>query len=224
MKAFKQIAAILYKDLLLEIRSKEIISSMLVFSLIVAAIFNFVFDPGSELMRATAPGILWIALIFAGNIGLSRSFGREYENAMMQGLLLCPIDRGLIFVAKVLGNVLFIGVVQVLSLPLMAVLFDLPLLPLLMPLALILFLGALGFAGVGTLFSTISAHTKSREVMLPILLFPVVVPVILAGVKSTAALFNRHVAEVWSWLKILTAFDVIFLTVSFLLYEYVVEE
>lgn len=225
MKTLKPILAILQKDLLLEMRSKEIITSMVVFSLIVAAVFNFIFDPGSEQIRTTAPGILWIALIFAGNLGLSRSFAHEHENAMMQGLLLCPIDRSLIFIAKVIGNVIFICAVQIISLPVMVVLFDLIILPVLGPLMLILFLGALGFAGVGTLFSTISANTKSREVMLPILLFPVTVPIILAAVKSTTYLLNNHhLSQVWSWVKILIAFNVIFLVVCFLLYEYVLEE
>jgi heme exporter protein B len=225
MKTLKLILAILQKDLLLEMRSKEIITSMAVFSLIVAAVFNFIFDPGSEQIRATAPGILWIALIFAGNLGLSRSFAREHENAMMQGLLLCPIDRSLIFVAKVIGNVIFIGAVQIISIPVMVVLFDLSVFPVLGPLMLILFLGALGFAGVGTLFSTISANTKSREVMLPILLFPVAIPIILAAVKSTTCLLNNHhLDQEWSWIKILIAFNVIFLVVCFLLYEYVLEE
>jgi heme exporter protein B len=225
MNPLIQILAILRKDLLLELRSKEVITSMLVFALTVVVIFNFVFDPGSTQMQATAPGILWVAFTFAGVLGLSRAFAREQEQGMMQGLLLCPIDRSLIYIAKVIGNVLFISVVELVTLPIMIVLFDLSVGKILPSLLLVLFLGTLGFAGVGTLFSTISANTKSREVMLPILLFPVSVPVILTSIKSTSYLLSgREFSAVWSWLRILMGFDVIFLVICFLLYEYVVEE
>ncbi len=225
MTGLKQIITIVQKDLILEMRSKEIIVSMLVFSLIVVAVFNFIFDPGSEQIRTTAPGILWIAIIFASNLGLSRSFAREHENAHMQGILLCPVDRSLLYVAKVIGNIIFITIVEIISLPVMVVLFDLNLQGVLPLLLLTLFLGTLGFAGVGTLFSTISANTKSREVMLPILLFPVTIPIILAASKSTSYLLaGREISQIWSWMRILIIFDVIFLVVCFLLYEYVLEE
>ena len=198
--------------------------SMLVFSLIVIAVFNFVFDPGSEQMQKIAPGILWVVIIFAGNLGLSRSFSREYENGRMQGLLLCPIDRSLIFVTKVIGNILFMSAVQIVTVPVMVVLFDTTI-GSAGPLVLILFLGTLGFAAVGTLFSAISANTRSREVMLPILMFPVAIPVILAATKSTTALLNGDAeAQIWSWMKILIAFDIIFTVACYLLYEYVLEE
>ena len=198
---------------------------MLVFALTVVVIFNFVFEPGSAQIKTTAPGILWVAFTFASVLGLSRAFAREQEQGMMQGLLLCPVDRSLIYVAKVIGNVLFISMVELVTFPIMIVLFDLSVGKVFFPLLLVLFLGTLGFAGVGTLFSTISANTKSREVMLPILLFPVSVPVILASIKSTAYLLSgREFAEVWSWLRLLIGFDVIFLVICFLLYEYVLEE
>lgn len=223
--ALKQVATIIHKDLVTEMRSKDIVISMLVFSLIVVAVFNFIFDPGSAQMKSTAPGILWVAIIFSGNLGLSRSFAREHENAMMQGLLMCPIDHSLIFVAKVIGNLIFISIVEAISVPIMIVLFDLSIGAEFWTLALILLLGTIGFAGVGTLFSTISANTKSREVMLPILLFPVSIPVILSAVKSTTYLLNNTNSDkIFSWIKILIAFDVIFTVVCFLLYEYVLEE
>ncbi len=225
MSATKQVFTIIGKDLIMELRSKDVILSMLVFALIVVAVFNFIFEPGSQEIRTTAPGILWVAIIFAGNLGLSRSVTREHENSKMQGLLLCPIDRSMIFIAKVVGNVLFICIVELISIPVMVILFDLTILPVLGPLALVLFLGTVGFAGVGTLFSTISTNTKSREVMLPILLFPVSIPIILSATKSTTALLNGNPSsQVWSWVQILIAFDVIFLVACYLLYEYVLEE
>lgn len=225
MKSLLQIATIVRKDVLIELRSKEILVSMVVFALIVVAIFNFIFDPGSETIRTTAPGVLWVAIIFAGNLGLSRSFAREHENAKMRGLLLCPIDRSFIFIAKMVGNIIFMLVVEAVSIPIMVVLFDINISAIFGRLVLILFLGTLGFAGVGTLFSTISANTKSREVMLPILLFPVSIPIILAATKSTSYLLSdMNTQYVWSWIKILIAFDVIFVVLSFLLYEYILED
>ncbi len=225
MKTLNQLYAILHKDLLQELRSKEIISAMLVFSLTVVVIFNFVFDPGSAEMRTTAPGILWVAFVFASNLGLSRAFAREQENSMMQGLLLCPVDRSLLFTAKVIGNILFISLVEIITLPVMIIFFDLTIgraWPLLLA---ILFLGTAGFATVGTIFSAISANTRSREVMLPIMLFPITVPIILAAIKSTSYLLaGRETADIRPWLRLLIGFDVLYFFVCFLLYEYVVEE
>lgn len=224
-KALRDIGTIIYKDVLMELRSKDILLSMLVFALIVVAVFNFIFDPGSEQMRTTAPGIMWVAIIFAGNLGLSRSFAREHDNALMQGLLLCPVERSNIFIAKLIGNIIFISIVVAISLPVMIVLFGIDISGVFGLLLLILILGIIGFAGVGTLFSTISANTKSREVMLPILLFPVAIPIILSATKSTTYLLNgTNLDNVWSWIKILIAFDLIFTVICFLLYEYVVEE
>ena len=204
MNTLKQIVSILYKDLLLELRSKDMVTSMLIFSFTVVVIFNFVFEPGSEEMKTTAPGILWVAFAFAGNLGLSRSFAREQENAMMQGLLLCPVDRSAIYTAKVLGNFLFITIVEWVTLPVMVVFFDLSISAVLLPLLITLLLGTFGFATVGTIFSAISANTRSREVMLPIMLFPISVPIILSSIKSTAYLLDgRAFADVWSWQRLL---------------------
>jgi heme exporter protein B len=225
MKHLRHIQSILHKDLLLELRSKDIITSMLIFALTVVVIFNFVFDPGSEEMKASAPGILWVAFAFASNLGLSRSFAREQENSMMQGLLLCPVDRSVVFTAKWLGNLIFISLVEMVTLPIMIVLFDLEIgshLPLLL---FILLLGTIGFATVGTLFSAIAANTRSREVMLPIMLFPVTIPVTLAAIKSTAYLLSgREFSDIWSWVRLLLIFDILYFVACFLLYEYVVEE
>ncbi len=225
MTALTQIWSILRKDLLIELRSKELIVSMAVFSLVVVVVFNFAFDPGTMQLQNAAPGILWVALIFAGNIGLSRGFAREQENSSMQGLLLCPVERSLIYLAKVIGNMIFMGILQIIVLPLLVIFYDLSIGAALLPLILVLFLGMLGFAATGTLFSTIAAQTKTREVMLPVLLLPVSVPLILCATKSTAVLLNGGAfSHILSWIKILIAFDVIFFTLSWLLYEYVLEE
>jgi len=224
MNTATQIWTIIRKDVLVELRSKDIIISMLVFGLIVLAVFNFVFEPGSSALRQTVPGILWVAILFAGNLGLHRSSVREFENAMIQGVLLCPIDRSYIYIAKVTSNVIFMIGMEIIILPVMVVFFDLTVSDLL-PFLGVLFLGTLGFAGVGSLFSTMSAQTKSREIMLPVLLFPICVPIILAATKSTAVLLDsQNTQDIGMWIRLLIGFDAIFLVVCFLLFDYVLEE
>jgi heme exporter protein B len=224
MTYLRKVFAIVAKDVVAELRTREMLSSMFVFSLLVILIFNFAFDLRAENQKALAPGVLWVAIAFAGMLGLSRSFIMEKDRGSMEGLLLTPVDRSAIFVGKMLGNVLFIGVVEVVILPIFMVLFnlsagDLPML------AGVMLLGTIGFAGVGTLFSAMAVHTRAREVLLPILLFPVVIPVMLAAVKLTAAILDRlSFAEVQNWFSLLVAFDLIFLALSFILFDYVMEE
>ncbi|MBN1997062.1 heme exporter protein CcmB [candidate division KSB1 bacterium] len=225
MEILSQIFAIIRKDLLMELRDKQVISSMLVFSLIVVVIFNFVFEPGDSQTKLTIPGVLWVLIIFAGNLGLARSFGREREQGGIQGLILCPIDKSYIYIAKVIVNIFFMMLVEAITLPIFWVLFDMSPDINFPALLLVLFLGTTGFAAVGTIFSAISAHTKSSEVMLPILLFPVSVPVVLAASKSTAKILaGSSLGEISGWIKMLIGFDAVFLIACFLLYEYVFEE
>jgi heme exporter protein B len=224
MTYLRKVFAIVAKDVVAELRTREMLSSMFVFSLLVILIFNFAFDLRAENQKALAPGVLWVAIAFAGMLGLSRSFIMEKDRGSMEGLLLTPVDRSAIFVGKMLGNVLFISVVEVVILPIFMVLFnlsagDLPVL------AGVMLLGTIGFAGVGTLFSAMAVHTRAREVLLPILLFPVVIPVMLAAVKLTAAILDRlSFADVQNWFSLLVAFDLIFMALSFILFDYVMEE
>jgi heme exporter protein B len=224
MPYLRKIAAIIAKDIAAELRTREMFSSMFVFSLLVILIFNFAFDLRADNQRTLAPGVLWVAIAFAGMLGLSRSFIMEKDRGSMEGLLLTPVDRSAIYLGKMLGNVLFIVVVEAVILPIFVVLFnlsaeDLP------PLAGVMILGTVGFAGVGTLFSAMAAHTRAREVLLPILLFPVVVPVMLASVKLTAAILDRVAFdEVQNWFSLLVAFDAIFMALSVILFDFVVEE
>lgn len=213
------------KDILSEFRSRETISSMLIFCLIVVVIFNFMFEPGSNLVREMAPGILWVAITFAGILGLNRSFIYEVDQGCLLGLLLCPVDHYLLYLGKMIGNFFFMVIMEIIILPLMIVFFNLDLLNIMLPLLLVMFLGTLGFAAVGTLLSAISVNTRAREILLPILLFPIAIPILLAAVKATGALINDVTfASAAPWIKILTGFDIIFLVISSLLFEYVVED
>lgn len=225
MSDLRIVGILIWKEVTAEFRTRELIFSMLLFALLVVVIFNFTFEPGSQATAEAAPGILWVAFTFAGVLGLHRAFSREVENGCLHGLMLAPIDRGLIFLGKMSGNLIFILIIEIFTLPLFAVLFNLSLLPGLIRLIVILLLATLGFAAVGTLFSAIAINTRTREIMLPILLFPVEVPVILAAVNATAAVLNgRDWSAISGWLKILLAFDLLFVMVCYVTFEYVLEE
>ncbi|NOX97092.1 MAG: ABC transporter permease [Nitrospirae bacterium] len=222
---FKKIGLIVWKDIIVEFRTKDLFSAMFLFSLLVVVIFNFAFAPGTENVSQLAPGILWVAFTFAGVLGLNRSFVFEKDSGSLQGLMLSPVDRGVIYLGKMIGNIIFIFLVELVSLPLFAVFFNLSLFHLIPRLALVLLVSTVGFASAGTLLAAISVNTKAREVLLPILLFPIIIPVIIGAVKSTGNILEgKPLVETLSWLKLLTAFDIIFIIVSFLVFEYVVEE
>lgn len=219
---FQQTMAILGKDLAMELRTKDLLSSMLVFALLVLIIFNFAFDLRGETLILVAPGIFWVAFFFAGVVGLGRTFALERERDTLEGLLLCPMDWGALYLAKMLGSLLFTGLLAVAILPLLGLFFNLPVLR--PDLLLVIFLGVWGFVAVGTLFAAIAVNTRAREVMLPVLLFPILVPVIIASVKATALILDgKPWASAASWINLLVVFDVLFSVLSFLLFDYVVE-
>jgi heme exporter protein B len=219
-----KVFAIVAKDVAAELRTREMLSSMFVFALLVILIFNFAFDLRADNQKALAPGVLWVAVAFASMLGLSRSFIVEKDRGSIEGLLLTPVDRSAIYLGKALGNLLFIAVVAWVILPVFVVLFNLTAATL--PwLAGTVVLGTIGLSGVGTLFSAMAVHTRAREVLLPVLLFPVIVPVMLSAVKLTAAVIDGvPFVEVQNWFSLLIAFDVIFAALSVILFDYVVEE
>jgi heme exporter protein B len=217
--------ALIRKDLQIEFRTKETLASLLMLGLLTLVILSFAFDPTSELRGEAAPGALWVAVVFAGVLGLNRSFVAERENDCLQGLLLCPVDRGTIYLAKTLANVIFMLAAQIMIVPIFVFFFNLPMSAALGGVCLALLLGVLGFAAVGTLFAAIAVRTRAREVMLPLLLVPLVVPIFIAGVKVTArALAGKPLGEVAPWLNMMVGFDAVFLVVGWLLFEYAVEE
>lgn len=217
--------ALLRKDLQIEFRTKETLAALLLLGLLTLVVLSFAFDPTSELRVEAAPGALWVAVIFAGVLGLNRSFLAERENECLQGLLLCPVDRGTIYLAKTVGNFLFMLVAQLVIVPIFIFFFNLPVSTGLAGVFLSLALGLLGFAAIGTLFAAISVRTRAREVMLPLLLLPLTVPIFIAGVKVTGPMLaDKPLAEVAPWLNLMVGFDVIFLVVGWLVFEYAVEE
>ncbi len=221
----KKIWAIVWKDIITELRTKELFSSMFTFALLIIVIFNIAFDFSAELVPVAAPAILWVSFTFAGVLGLSRSFALEKDADAIQGLLLTPTDRSLIFFGKMLGNLIFVFVVELIILPLFVLFFNYDLSNHLLPLLLIIFLGTIGFVSVGTLFSAIALSTKLREVLLPILLFPVIIPVIASSVKLTTAIMDgKTIVHALSAFKVLVSFDIVFVVVCAVIFEYVLEE
>lgn len=218
-----KVFAIIGKDILSEFRRKDNAISILLFALLVIIIFSFAFDPEEDATGLVEPGVLWIAFTFAGVLGMNRIFAMEKEKGCLEGLMLCPVDRDIIYWGKMAGGLLFMLVMEAIITPIFLILFDLPLF---MPeLALISILATVGFVSVGTLFSAMAVNTRAKDVLLPILFFPIAVPVIISAVKATEVVLNGEAfSDMVSWLEIMGAFDVIFLVVSALVFEFVVEE
>ena len=222
MRFISKVFAVTQKDIVIELRTRETLSGMFIFSVLVILIFNFAFELRIDNIREVIPGALWVTFIFAGLLGLNRSFASERDQGSLEGLLLAPMDRSAIYLGKTLANVVFMLLIEVIVLPTATVLFDVNLLRL--ELLVVVVLGTIGFAGVGTLRSAVAINTRARDVMLPILLFPISIPVVLAAVKLTAAILDTgSMAEAGVWWPILLSFDAIFLTVSALIFEYAVE-
>lgn len=212
---------ILWKDILSELRARDIATSVLVFALLVIVVFNFAFEPGK--IKLVASGVLWIAFAFAGVLALNRSFVLEKDKGCLEGLVLCPVDRDVIYVGKMLASLSFMLIVEAIILPIFSIFFNLPIF--IPKLVLIAVLATIGFASVGSLFSALAVNTKAREIMLPILFLPIVAPVIIAAVEASGiVLQGGSWSDLSSWLQIIAAFDVIFLVVSSLVFQFIIEE
>jgi heme exporter protein B len=225
MSYFRKVLAIVWKDIVAELRTKEMFSAMFVFAVLVIVVFNFAFDlrVSGERVRQVAPGALWVAFSFAGILGLNRAFVMEKDRGCLEGLLLAPVDHTAVYFGKMISTALFMLVVEALMLPVFTAFFGVNLFDL--RLILIIILGTVGFAGVGTLLSAMTAQTRSREVLLPILLLPVAAPVLIAAVKATSGILDGlAMSEIAIWLQLLVAFDVIFPAVAFMSFDYVVKE
>jgi heme exporter protein B len=215
--------ALLWKDLLLELRTKERISSLFVLAVLIVLVFVFALSPEQAQRPEIGAALLWVTLLFAGMLSLQRAFLIEQERGCFLGLLLCPFDPGTLFLAKLLGNVLFLVVVQAIVTPLTLLLLGIRFSLSLVILPLVLLLGIIGFSALGTLFAAIAVRTRAREVLLPLMLLPLLIPLLIAAVKVTGALLA---GTEWSgvWLRVLLAFDVIFVVTGWLIFTQVVQE
>ena len=215
--------AVAYKDVVLEVRSKDTVIAVVVFALLSIVIFNFALDPSPENVGLLAPGILWVSFTFGGVVGMTRAFAVERDGGGMQGLLLTPAGRDEIYLGKMLSLLVIMGAVEAVAFPVFAVLYDLPLLaPGFIPAAA---LSTLGIAAVGTLFSAMAVNTRAREVMLPLLFLPVVAPVVIAAVGASGpALLGDDWGGAVPWLPLLAVYDAVFIVVCAVAFGYVVQD
>jgi heme exporter protein B len=201
------------------------ILAMCLFSFLVLIIFSFTLGMGLVNLKEIIPGILWVVFIFSGLMGLSRSFGAERDKGTLPGLLLCPVSRWEIFLAKMTVTLVFTVIMEIFTLSIFTILYNMNLLPYLLPLGLIILLGTVGFCIIGTIFSAMSATTRSRDVILSILVFPILVPLIIAAVKATGIILDgKSIQAIYPWLKILIAFDFVFLLLAYLTFDFIMEE
>lgn len=219
----KVVGAILWKDLAAELRSRETFSAMVVFSLLMVLVFSIALELNRGARESTAAGVLWATALFSGTLGLNRGLGREQDRGTLEGLLLAPSDRSALFFGKFLSSWILILAVQVVTVPVLTILYNFNLAQPLVILSLLL--GTLGYTGVGTLLSAVSAQTRARDVLLPILLLPVSVPVLMAGVQSSSgALAGSAWGDLSIWYSLLLVYDVIFLAVAVMVFEAIVSE
>jgi heme exporter protein B len=225
MRGLSIVWTLFQKDLRLEWRQRETLAAICVFGVLVVFLLDFAFQSSGEESLRLLPGVLWIAFAFAGILGFNRSFAAERENACLEGLRLAPIDPGLIYLAKALSNFVFLAVAEVVIVFTASLWYNFSFLPPLKWFACVVFFGTLGYVAVGVTFGAVAANTRMREVMLPVLQFPVIIPIFIGAIEATtSALKGDSPAQFLSWVKLLIAFSIIFLVLSFLLFEYVLEE
>jgi heme exporter protein B len=219
----RALGAVVWKDLAAELRSRELISAMLVFALLVIFIFNFALELEPGTSASVTAGVLWVTFAFAGTLGLTRSMAMEKDRGCLDGLLLAPVDRSAIYFGKSLGNLVFMLLVALIVLPVYSILYNINLF--IPGLLVVILLGSIGYVAVGTLLSSMAVQARTRDMLLPILLFPVVIPILIAAVKgSSAFIAGFEMSEIWPYLNLLIVYDVVFIAVAFMVFDYVVEE
>jgi len=221
----RALSAVVWKDLSAEMRSRELLSAMLVFALLVILIFNFALDldPKTRQESTITAGVLWVIFTFAGTLGLNRSMAVEKDRGCIDGLLLAPVDRSAIYFGKTIANLVFMLIVEIIVLPIYSLLYNVNLFQ--PGLLLVTLLGSVGYVAVGTLLATMAVQARTRDVLLPILLFPVVLPIVLGAVKASGGFLDGiEMAEIRPWLNLLVVYDIIFIAIAFMVFDFVVEE
>jgi heme exporter protein B len=213
------------KDIRAELRSRTALQSALVFAALVLVVFNFARDPTALPATDLAPSVLWVTFALAAMVALNRAFSLERENAALDGLLLAPLPREALFLGKLLGNLAFVGTVELITLPLFTLFFNVSLGAALPGLLAVMVLATIGFVAVGTVFSAMAVRTRFAELMLPVLLLPFMVPPLIAAVQATSRLLaGRPLSEMWGWLRLLALYDIVFVTLCMLAFSAVVDE
>jgi heme exporter protein B len=228
LEFLRNVATLAWKDLRVEFRSREILYTMTFFGAMVLLVFSFAFVKENGDVPDVVPGMLWVAVAFSGTLGLGRAFDRERESETMRALLLAPTSRTTIFLGKAVGIAVFMFVVEAVIVPLVALLFGARLFEHPVPLVLTLILGTAGFAIVGCVFAAMLLRVRSRDVLLPVVLYPILVPLLIAGTKATAAILpvagTADLVTAWFWIRFLLVYDAIFVVVSLWTFESLVIE
>jgi len=226
MSVLRQAARVAWKDLRIELRSREIVYTMAFFAGLIAVIYSMSFPAKPDLVRAAVPGMLWVAIAFAGTIGLGRAFDRERENDTMRALLLAPIPRLSVFLGKAISIAVLVTAVAAVCTPLLALFLDAPLFADPLPLALVLVLGAIGIANVGSVFAATLLKVRSRDVLLPVILYPILIPLFVAGTHATEALIAvvPDPDKAWYWIGFLGIYDAAGVVMSLWIFESLVIE
>lgn len=220
----KDALTIARKDIKNELKTKQMIGMMLVFAALVMIIFSFAFDPTNNMVKAVVPGLVWVITVFAGILGLNRSFVSELENHSLTGLRSAPIDSASIYIGKVLANLFLVTIVQLVSIPVLFILFGYRFHGSYLWFMLIVVIGTLGFIIVGTFLAALAANAKNSEMLLPVLLLPLISPLIIAGVQATRIVLEEtDMSACLSWLQLMGAYDLIFLAACFMLFEFILE-
>jgi heme exporter protein B len=217
------VGAIIWKDLAAELRSRELVSAMLTFAILVILIFNFALELDAQTRATVTSGVLWVTFVFAGTLGLNRTMAVEKDRGCLDGLLLAPVDRTAIYFGKTTANLAFILLMAAIILPLYSLLYNINLFQ--PGFLLVILLGSIGYTSVGTLLATMAVQARTRDMLLPVMLFPVAIPVLVAAVKASSGYLQGSPAvQIQPWLSLLIAYDVIFCAIAFMVYDYVVEE
>ena len=226
MSFLRSVWLVTRKDLLIEARSREIVYTTLFFAVACVLVFAFGFVREGRPLADAASGILWIAIAFSGTLALGRAFERERQSETLRALMLAPIERPALYVGKLVGVLILLAAVEVVIVPLVGLMFQAPLFAHAGLMLGLLIAGTIGFAAVGTLFAAMLVRAHSRDVLLPVLLYPITIPVIIAGVRGTASLLQADVDEPMAraWLSMLAFFDVVFVTLALWTFEPVMTE
>lgn len=223
MSFLRKVRSLLWKEIRSELQGKEMLSTLIVFSLLVVVVFGFAIDLNKDLIGEVLPGFIWITMIFAGILCLNRSFAAEKQNDCLYGLMLCPLDRSAIYVAKTIMNLLLMIIVEGVTIPLFFIIFNYPGPQQLSMFVIVLLLGTYCFMAVGTFLAALSSATKTGEILMPILLIPLIIPVLLSAVIVTKASFGLVGSGADLFLKILVVYGVIFTVLPMLLFDYLLE-
>lgn len=213
------------KDLYSELKTKQIMVTQMIFAGLVIVVFSFAFDPANNTTKAVIPGVIWVIIVFAGILGLNRSFISEQRNDTMQGLLVAPMEAASIYLGKFLANFTMMLIVELVSIPFLFLLFDFKFYGSIPYFILVVFLGSFGFISIGTFLAALAANSKSSEMLLPLLLFPITTPILIGVVQATRIILTNmeKFSSAVAWIQLVTAYDVIFFVVCFILIDYVLE-